>query len=211
MPRTAPAKRGRKPVLSPTRINTYLECAVKYRYIYLDKIGRYYLRARSYYSFGSTLHQVLQGFHESGGEQSSDEMAQALHAGWIDAGYQSAEQEAEHLAAGEQIVRAYHAGYAERETQQIETIATEKSIRFDMGPFVLAGRVDRIDRHPDGLLEIIDYKSGRMEVTPEEIAADLAMSCYQLILRRLFPAQQVTATIYCLRNGATATYRMSDS
>ena len=57
---------GRKPTLSPTRIGTYLECAVKYRYIYQDKIGRFYTKARAGFSFGSTLHNVLQDFHEQG-------------------------------------------------------------------------------------------------------------------------------------------------
>ena len=59
-------KTERKPTLSPTKIRTYLECAVKYRYVYVDKIGRFYLRARSYYSFGSTLHHVLQDFPRAG-------------------------------------------------------------------------------------------------------------------------------------------------
>src|SRR5689334_21595027 len=54
----------RKPTLSPTRISTYLDCAVKYKYIYQDKIGRFYLKARAGFSLGSTLHHVLQQFHE---------------------------------------------------------------------------------------------------------------------------------------------------
>jgi len=45
-----------------------------------------------------------------------------------------------------------------------------------MGPFKLSGRVDRIDRHADGALEIIDYKSGRHEVTAEDVRDSLAMT-----------------------------------
>ena len=47
----------------------------------------------------------------------------------------------------------------------METIATEKTISCDMGRFKLSGRVDRIDRHADGRLEIIDYKSGRWDTS----------------------------------------------
>src|ERR1041385_6846512 len=83
----------RKPTLSPTRIATFLECAVKYRYIYQDKLGRFYLRARAGYSFGSTLHHVLQQFHEQGATHSAEEMTAQMEERWIGAGYETAEQE----------------------------------------------------------------------------------------------------------------------
>lgn len=199
----------RKPMLSPTKIATYLDCAVKYRYIYLDKIGRFYLRAKPYYSFGSTLHQVLQDFHEGGASHSAEEMVTELEQTWISAGYKSQEQEQEHRAAGEQIVQAYHAAHQERIVARTETLFTEKTITCDMGRFKLTGRVDRIDRHADGRLEIIDYKSGRWETTSEEVAEDLAMNCYQLILSRLYPDTPIFATIYCLRSGIQASAELA--
>lgn len=208
--KTTPRKsEGRKPTLSPTKIVTYLECAIKYRYIYQDKIGRFYLRAKSYYSFGSTLHQVLQQFHAEGAAQTAEEMREELQQTWISSGYKSEEQEKEHRERGEEIVVAYHAAQQERAAAQVETIATEKTITCDMGPFKLSGRVDRIDRHADGTLEIVDYKSGRWETTPEEVANDLAMNIYQLILSRLHPDTPIVATIYCLRSGIQASAGMT--
>ena len=199
---------GRKPTLSPTRIGTYLECAVKYRYIYQDKIGRFYTKARAGYSFGSTLHNVLQDFHEQGATHTPEALVEDLEQKWIGAGYRDAEQEAAHREAGQQIVQAYHAAHQERIVAQVETIATEKTISCDMGRFKLTGRVDRIDRHADGRLEIVDYKSGRWDTSPEEVANSLAMCCYQLILKRLHPEAPVSGTIYCLRSGHQATVEL---
>jgi putative RecB family exonuclease len=194
----------RKPALSPTRINTFLECAVKYRYVYVDKVGRFYLRARAGYSFGSTLHHVLQQFHEQGGVHTAQEMAAEVEHSWIAAGYETPQQEQEHREAGQRIVEAYHEAHQLRVADRVETIATEKTISCDMGRFILTGRVDRIDRHADGRLEIIDYKSGRMETTPNEVMNSLAMSCYQLILGQMYPGIPVFATIYSLRSGSQA-------
>jgi putative RecB family exonuclease len=199
----------RKPTLSPTKISTFLECAVKYRYIYIDKLGRFYTRAQSYFSFGSSLHHVLQTYHEQGAEQTPEQLVDELGQRWIAAGYQTAEQEQAHRAAGEQIVQAYHAAHQERIAAQTETLHTEKTISCDMGRFKLSGRVDRIDRHADGRLEIIDYKSGRLDTSPEEVANDLAMSIYQLILKRLHPETPVFATIYCLRTGNQASAELA--
>ena len=201
---------GRKPTLSPTRINTYLECAVKYKYIYQDKIGRFYTKARAGYSFGSTLHNVLQDFHEQGAIHTPEEMVEELQQKWIGAGYASQEQEQAQREAGQQIVQAYHTAHQERIQAHVETIATEKTLSCDMGRFKLSGRVDRIDRHADGRLEIIDYKSGRWDTSAEEVANSLAMCCYQLILKRMHPDAPVCATIYCLRSGNQATAELAD-
>src|SRR5579872_6233476 len=106
---TRNAPTGRKPTLSPTRIATYLECAVKYRYIYHDKIGRFYLRARPGYSFGSTLHQVLQTFHDeirqTGEAQSVEQLVEQVGQRWISAGYETPEQEQEYREASEEIIQ----------------------------------------------------------------------------------------------------------
>jgi putative RecB family exonuclease len=195
---------ARKPTLSPTRIAVYLECAVKYRYEYIDKIGRFYRRARAGYSFGSTLHQVLQQFHEGGEAHSAGEMLAEVDRRWIGAGYESAEQEKVARESGRRIVAAYHDASRARTALQVETFATEKTISCDMGRFKLTGRVDRIDRHADGRLEIVDYKSGRMTTSPEEVLDSLAMSCYQLILGKMYPGIRVTAALYCLQTGESA-------
>ena len=177
---------------------------MKYRYIYHDKIGRFYLRARPQTSLGSTLHNVLRAFHEAGGAQTPSEMVAQMEQKWVSAGYTDEAEESTFRAAGESMVTAYHAAFEERAVREVETILAERQIKTDMGAFWLAGRIDRVDRHPDGSLEVIDYKSGRWEVTPEEVASDLAMNAYQYILRSMYPDTRVFATVYCLRSGIQA-------
>ncbi len=155
------------------------------------------------------MHQVLQKFHRAGGTSDAQEMIEELNAGWITAGYESAAHEAQHLVRATEIVNQYHLSHQERLSEQVETTMVEKTISCDMGRFNLSGRVDRIDQYPDGNLEIIDYKSGRLSVEPEEVAASLAMNCYQLILSRIYPGVPVRGTIYCLQTGVQASYELS--
>ena len=56
---------------------------------------------------------------------------------------------------------------------------------------------------------MIDYKSGRREVTEEEVSGSLAMAIYQLILARRYPDTPVIVTILCLPTGASASVRRS--
>jgi len=201
----------RKPGFSPTRLNTFLECEARYKYIYIDKIGKFYSRSTPGLSFGSSLHGVLQRFHLNGGIATPQELVDDLRSSWISAGYESAEQEREYFEAGIRILTSYHQDYHAGHYAQAETIATEKTLSHDYGTYKLTGRVDRIDKHPDGALEVVDYKSGRSDVTEDEVAASLAMRCYQLILRRLYPESAVRGTIYCLSTGKLATHQLEES
>ena len=201
----------RKPTLSPSKITTYLACPIKFRWTYVDERGKWYLRSKSYYSFGSTLHRVLERFHDSGdvGVNTTEEVLAAYEESWIDAGYSSAEEMAEAFGEGREILER-HVQLTLEKPKEAKTIFVERQFRKDLGDFSLIGRVDRVDEYEDGTLEIVDYKSGREKVEEEEVASDIAMCCYQILLRHKFPGVPVRARIVALRTGSTASAAMTD-
>ena len=184
---------------------------MKYRWTYVDR-KTWYLRAKSYYSFGTTLHRVLERFHDSNDEgvTTTEQALAAYEDSWIDAGYQSAEEMAEAFGEGQQIV-AEHVARVLAKPPEGRVLLTERQLRSDLGEFILLGRIDRVDEHLDGTLEIIDYKSGRESVLEDEVKADIAMACYQLLLKKKFPERTVKATIVALKTGEQASYGMSPS
>ena len=200
---------ARKPSLSPSKISTYLACPDKYKWTYIDDRGKWYLRAKSYFSFGSTLHKVLQRFHDAGdaGVTTTHEAVAALEESWIEAGYSSQEEMMEAMAEGKAIVESYVEAF-QAQPVTASTLYIEKLLRADLGPFTLVGRLDRVDEHEDGTLEIVDYKSGRQGVTEEEVASDLAMCCYGLLLGAKHPEVAISASIIALRTGEKATVRL---
>ena len=197
---------ARKPTLSPTKITTYLACPVKYKWTYIDARGRWYLRSKSYYSFGTSLHRALERFHDSGdvGVSTTEEAVAALEESWVDAGYRSADEAAEALGEGREIVARYVEAQMLSE-RKAKTLFTERQMRYDLGEFALIGRLDRLDELEDGTLEVVDYKSGRSEVDPEEVRTDIAMTCYGLLVRRKYPERPVSGTIVAIRTGASGT------
>ena len=56
----------------------------------------------------------------------------------------------------------------------------------------------------------MDYKSGRLGVTEEDVKGALAMSVYQLLAKRNNPDRRVFATIHALRGGVTASASFTD-
>ena len=202
---------ARKPTLSPSRITTFLACPVKYKWTYVDRRGRWYLRSKAHYSFGTSLHNVLQRFYDSkdGGVTTTEEAVAALEEAWIDAGYESQSDMMEALAEGKDILTNYLEEVAAPVTAN--TLFVEKTLRHDLGPFVLLGRIDRLDEHEDGTLDVVDYKSGRGHVTSEEVHADLAMGVYQVLVRANYPDRNVKATIVALRAGASASAQLNEA
>lgn len=202
---------ARKPTLSPSRITTFLACPVKYKWTYVDRRGRWYLRSKAHYSFGTSLHNVLQRFYDSkdGGVTTTEEAVAALEEAWIDAGYESQSDMMEALAEGKDILTNYLDEVAAPVTAN--TLFVEKTLRTDLGPFVLLGRIDRLDEHEDGTLDVVDYKSGRGSVSAEEVHSDLAMGVYQVLVRANYPGRNVQATIVALRAGASASAQLSET
>jgi RecB family exonuclease len=206
----------RKPTLSPSKLTTYLACPSQYRWSYVDPRGRWYVRSKHYYSFGTSLHRVLERFHDAkdAGVQTVDQAVAALEESWIEAGYSSQQEMEEALGEGKSII----VEYAEQERERLkrepvtaQTLCVERRMTVDMGQFNLVGRIDRIDERPDGTLEIIDYKSGYREFTPEDVLNDTAMGCYQLLVKDHFPDRRVVATLVSLRTNTRATAALPEA
>jgi RecB family exonuclease len=155
------------------------------------------------HAFGGNLHRTLQAFHDRGGAEQVPlhELLQQLRERWSEAGFASPDETAAHLAAGEALLERYHAAAPEPGRS---TLWTEQTVQRRYAEFVLFGKVDRLDRRPDGSLEVIDYKSGRLTVCEEDVRASLALGIYQLLVSRESPDVPVHASILCLRSGEIA-------
>lgn len=204
MPRRRPSPSpppAKLPRFSPTRIALYLFCPRAYAFYYRE--GLRWGGITAGHSFGGNLHRTLQAFHDRGGNEqvSLDDLLQELRERWSDAGFATPEEAADHLAAGEQLLRQY---YERPQDVGRETVWTEKTVQHRFDDFVLFGKVDRLDRHADGTLEVVDYKSGRLTVTEDEVRESLALKVYQLAVARENPGVPVRAGILCLRSGVSA-------
>jgi ATP-dependent helicase/DNAse subunit B len=213
---------ARKFVISPTKLRIYSACEAKYRLEYIDKIGKFYHRSRAGFAFGNSLHRALDAFHNAGGAETvpAEALTASLDELWVAKGYTGNEQEAAYRAEGVRILQEYHAAQqavladsAEREEAPPppKVLFTEKTLRIDLSSEVaLSGRVDRVDEHHDGSLEIVDYKSGRENVSEEDVSGSLALQIYQLLLKRKYPERRVFATLVALRTGSQASHELSD-
>ncbi|BCW95166.1 MAG: PD-(D/E)XK nuclease family protein [Fimbriimonadales bacterium] len=190
----------RKPTFSPTKLTTYLTCRIKYHWAYMTPYGRWMRRPNPAFTFGANLHRALDYFHTAGGAEklSPDALHHALEQLWSDAGFENAQQSEAFKQHGRELVSQYYQAQAEQPPEAV-VLFTERMLRRDMGRYILTGRIDRLDEHPDGSLEIIDYKSGRADVDETQVQNDLALHCYALLVQELYPDRPLWIAIYALR------------
>ncbi len=168
-------RRGGGLLLSASDIETYRTCPLKYKFARVFRIpSEPTLNQR----FGIVVHQVLERYHQSGG-RSVDELLGLLDAGWRRGGFGAGEEERQLHAKAEAALRRYA---ERRRTEDGEPVWFERSFQFRLGPHTLRGRVDRVDRLPDGDYELIDYKTGRPK-TPAQLREDVQLALYAVAAR----------------------------
>jgi DNA helicase-2/ATP-dependent DNA helicase PcrA len=79
-------------------------------------------------------------------------------------------------------------------------VAFERSFAFKLGPHLLRGRVDRVDRLADGRHELIDYKTGKPK-TALELREDVQLSLYQMGARESWGMETSAQSYYYVLDG----------
>ena len=132
--------------------------------------------------WGIWVHAVLRGFHESlGRTPQADRMVQADRVALMDAAAQQATQAlglagepGEFLpfaVAWPQLRDAYLRWLEDHEAGGAVFAAAEQALTVRRGALELRGRIDRIDRLPDGGELLIDYKTESLQKTRDRVRA----------------------------------------
>ncbi|HWC85438.1 MAG TPA: ATP-dependent DNA helicase [Solirubrobacteraceae bacterium] len=164
-------KRGSGLILSATDIDTYRTCPLKYKFARVFRIPQ---EPTIHQRFGILVHQVLERFHTGSGGGSESELLGLLDAGWRRGGFGDSEEERQLRGKATAALMRYHSRF---QSEESEPMWFEKSFAFKVGPHLLRGRVDRVDRLPGGEYELIDYKTGRPK-TEAQLAEDVQLSLY---------------------------------
>ncbi len=180
-------RRGNGLVLSASDIETYRACPLRYKFA---RVLRIPTEPTPQQRFGIMMHKVLERFHsgsDSEGPPPRDQepapsprslatLLRLLDAGWRRAGFGGAPGELALLEKARAALTVYHAQLA---GQPGQPVWFERSFTFAVGPHVIRGRVDRVDRLPDGDHELIDYKTG-LPKAPSALRSDIQLSLYAL-------------------------------
>src|SRR5215213_10276003 len=186
-------RRGRGLMLSASDIDTYRICPLKYKFARVFRIPQ---EPTIHQRFGIVMHQVLERFHtEDGG--SLERLRELFEISWRRSGFGDSDDE---LQFRERAVESLERYWRQNEASEAEPVWFERSFAFKIGPHLLRGRVDRVDRHPDGSFELIDYKTGKAK-TEDELREDVQLSVYQMGARESWRLETTAQSYFYVLSG----------
>ncbi|MBD3271275.1 MAG: Dna2/Cas4 domain-containing protein [Elusimicrobia bacterium] len=182
---------AQKPELSFSKMQTYRECPYRY---YLSYVERWHAPPTPHSSLGHSIHKTLERFHQVNGT-SMEDLMQAYTECWEHEGFSDPTEEMLFYERGEHILRNY---YEQNSKRTSRILAMEKDFSIDLKFCTLRGIIDRIDRLPDGTIELIDYKTHKQMWKNKAIRNDLQLTIYKYACSRALGLQPGTLSYYFL-------------
>jgi DNA helicase-2/ATP-dependent DNA helicase PcrA len=183
--------------LSFSRLQTFQACPLKYKFRYIYHLPEPASHATS---FGSSVHNTLNAFYRELKEGQSPSLARLktlYQQHWIPLGYLNASHQSERKQKGWQILEQFYAGQTEAWTIP-DSLEKPFTLKMPSG-LVLSGRIDRIDRLPDGTYEVIDYKTGQLKPSLK-IDKELQLSIYALACEKVLKLPVSKLSLYYLED-----------
>jgi superfamily I DNA/RNA helicase/RecB family exonuclease len=177
-------RRGEGLALSASDVETYRICPLRYKFARVFRIPQ---EPTLNQRFGILVHQVLERFHAGGGTHTLAELLGLLDAGWRRGGFGDSDEERQ---LREKATHALMRYFRRFQTEEAEPVWFERPFSFRLGPHLVSGRVDRVDRLPDGSYELIDYKTGRPKTGPQ-LREDVQLSLYAVGAREAWELDAV--------------------
>jgi DNA helicase II / ATP-dependent DNA helicase PcrA len=183
--------------LSASDLTLYLTCPLKYKFARVFGIPQ---EPTINQRFGILFHNVLERFHKEPPENPEDglrELNRLFESGWRRTGFGSSDDELQFRDRAREALRRYWEN--ERESEG-EPVWLERKFDFKVGDHHVRGRVDRVDRLPDGDYEVIDYKTGERK-SEEDLDADLQLALYRMAAREAWEIEVSTGSYYYVLDG----------
>ncbi len=193
--------------LSYSALSRYENCPLSYRFQYIDGME---IEPTPHLSFGKSLHAALERLYgrDTPEPPPLEALLAHLDACWYSEGYATPEEEASFLKHGREVLMRYY--YSNIDDFRLP-VAVEERFELDLGDFVLAGVIDRVDRNPDGSYEIIDYKTGRRLPPLSRLREDLQLPIYQLACREVWGVTPSKLSFYYLVHNQRYSTRPRDA
>jgi putative RecB family exonuclease len=197
---------GNSMKISYTQVTTYQRCPHKYQLAYVDRIP---VPKTPNLHLGNVVHGALSFMHKPGNlalPAQEAVIAEFCRLWQAEQAEIPEDQRDQYFQQGvEMLQRHYAREQSHTDRRQTATVEQYFSIPFAQDDNI-AGRIDRVDVLDNGVLEVLDYKTGRRMPAQTDVNADLQLAIYRLAAQELlYPGKTVVTSFYYLLHGLTFT------
>ena len=187
---------------TPSKLTTWLDCPRRYRMTYVDRPPPQRGPAWAHNTVGATAHLALARWWDLPEQRRTGAAARALlQDAWQTDGFMNDDQAYRWRGYAGDMVERYATGLDPAD----EPVGVERTVAFKTETLAVSGRVDRIDRRGDELV-VVDYKTGRADLTQDDARGSLALALYALAARRTLRAECTKVELHHLPSGKVLTW-----
>ncbi|MDP3771085.1 MAG: UvrD-helicase domain-containing protein [bacterium] len=220
--------------LSFTQLKAYQTCPWQYHYAHILRIpmrGRFvfsfgqtmHLTLQRFFERVQEVSGVKQGglFDGQNAERKTqnakpkiptlNDLLVLYEAAWIDDWYETPKDKREYFENGKRILKEFYAKHEEKgwpsvlSTEQPFTVKFPTTGSGDLSTISVIGKADRIDRLPDGSVEIVDYKTGKAR-TKLEADDKMQLLIYQVAATQALGLTPTVLSYYYLETNEKRTF-----
>lgn len=182
------------PIYSHSRLSTYEQCKLKYKYAYIDciKMRKDHIEA----FLGSRFHEVMEHLYAGLPMHvpTLDELTAKFNSNWDKEWHDKViihnkERTAEdYRAIGIRAINDYYKRYAPFDSGRV--LGLERELLFhldDTGKHQMRCIIDRLTRRDDNIFEIHDYKTSGFMPAQAELDNDRQLALYEMAVRKAWP------------------------
>ncbi|MDD3625800.1 MAG: PD-(D/E)XK nuclease family protein, partial [bacterium] len=180
--------------ISPFKISLFDQCPLKYKFKYIDKLDKdLEIVPSTHLLIGKIVHDTLNDFFSIPGERSSVRLNEILHSKIFRVCFQHKDYE-EILNECLELIN----NFSNEEELSATPEFREENISVDFNDYTLICKVDRLEKK-DIWWEIIDYKTGKIQITEEELSRNIPNRIYPLAVKYGLGLEVKRLTLFYLR------------
>ena len=190
---------------TPSRLAAF-DCPRRYRFTYLDRPSPPRGKPWAHNTVGAVVHLALAKWWSLPASQRiPDEGERLVEEHWQHDGFRDPEQSARWRA----VARAWVSSYLSEVDPRREPIGVERTVSATTDALVISGRVDRVDDRGEELV-VVDYKTGRRDLTADDARGSQALALYVLAVRRTLRRACRRVELHHLPTGTVAAFEHTD-
>jgi len=193
------------PEYSISQLDKFEQCALQYKFRYVDKIYRYEEGVEAF--LGSRFHEAMEKLYRERASRimTLEEVLDYFEKIWAEKWHpdvvinKEGRTEDDYRLMGRRFIEDYYKRHYPFE--EGEVLGLEHYIRFkldDEGRYGCKGIIDRLVIAPDGCFEVHDYKTSSKLPEQAELDEDRQLALYQIGIHRLFPEAKEVRLVWHL-------------
>lgn len=189
--------------LSPSSIKAYEDCPLKFKY---QKIMRVPQPASVATDLGTVIHAVTEEMAEDkakGEKLTKEKGMEKLKDKWIFRSYQNQTDENNAVGRAEQMIETY---VSWEEQTKNTLVGTEIPFEIKIGEITFTGRIDRLEKNPDGKYEVVDFKSGSSVKSKNKAKVDPQLNIYAKAVEKMKGELPAKASLFYVEKNKMVEY-----